>query len=477
MQESAKQKILIAIGLGGLLVAALAGMAEHVPWLQALCLGLSGGCKETADFTIFKIPVWAWGVFYFTLLLGFILRAREWVPLVASSAVGVELALIWIMISHEILCVFCLANLVVVLLLFAFSFKKERFWQELSVSLLALLFALVTIPHENELQASTGKKREEPAIVARIGQEIITQEQLEEPLLPRLHDMEMEAYRLKRQRLDQMIADNIFLKEAGHKGVTLEQFVNETVLAEVNVTDEEVERYYQENRSRITDWKGTEEELKTRIRASMQQQKNIAKVMEYAKALEPKYGVSVYLREPPPPDLKVDVAGSPSVGPPDAAVKIVEFSDYQCPACRQAHDVVKQVRQAYSGKVLWIFKDLPLKMHKDAQRAAEAARCAADQNKFWEYQDVLYASRDELSVDRLVDFASQMKLDAGRFRQCLESGQHKPRVEKDMEDARRAGVDRTPTFLINGKLSTGAPPFERFKEIIDGELSKAKGKS
>ncbi len=149
----------------------------------------------------------------------------------------------------------------------------------------------------------------------------------------------------------------------------------------------------------------------TQIRAYLQQQKIQQRVLEYAKSLNPKYGVVINLKEPPSPTIQVAIGkDDPVLGPENAPLTIVEFSDYQCPACRKNHEVVRELRGLYKERIRWIFKDFPMPGHKWAKGAALAARCAAEQGKFWQYQDMLFASQDELSPDRLTQFAKELGL-------------------------------------------------------------------
>jgi protein-disulfide isomerase len=127
--------------------------------------------------------------------------------------------------------------------------------------------------------------------------------------------------------------------------------------------------------------------------------------------------------------------------------------------------------------VRWVFKDYPLKKHLYAHESAQAARCAGEQNKFWEYQEVLYTSREELKREQLIKFAEELGLDTGRFRQCLESGKYKAAVDKDVEEGTKTGISSIPAFVINGRIVVGGFAFERFKEIIDAELKKVEPQS
>jgi len=160
------------------------------------------------------------------------------------------------------------------------------------------------------------------------------------------------------------------------------------------------------------------------------------------------------------------------LGPSDAPVTIVEFSDYECPACRSTHEVVKQVRAAYGDRVQWIFKDYPLRRHKDAFKAAEASHCAQEQGEFWQYQESLFVTPD-LSPDNMVSEAVKLGMSPEKFSECLQDSKYKALVEKNVRDAEQAGIDRTPTFIVNGILLFGGLSLDNFKSMIDRELKRA----
>jgi len=241
----------------------------------------------------------------------------------------------------------------------------------------------------------------------------------------------------------------------------------------ITVSDEEIAAYYLENRARLGEWRGTEDDLKSQIRNYLQQLKSQQRLLEYARSLYSRHGVEVFLKEPHYPIIQVQIDRDDLVfGPENAPVTIVEFSDYQCPACRRSHELVRQLRQSYGNQVRWVFKDFPMPGHQWARTAALAARCAAEQGKFWEYQDLLFASSEELTPSRLTQLARKLDLRMEPFSQCLELGKFQARIDRDIEQAKKLGFDTTPTFVINNRVVSGAPPADRFRQIIDEELEK-----
>ena len=159
------------------------------------------------------------------------------------------------------------------------------------------------------------------------------------------------------------------------------------------------------------------------------------------------------------------------LGSEDAKVTIVEFSDFQCPACGAAHPVVKQVIKEYGDRILFVYRHFPLlATHQYALKAAEAAEAAGEQGKFWEYHDLLFANQDNLKTEDLKNYAKQIGLDMKKFDEALDSGKHKDKVLSDLDDGEKFGVTSTPTFFINGQMNRGVLNLDQFKSAIDKAL-------
>lgn len=171
--------------------------------------------------------------------------------------------------------------------------------------------------------------------------------------------------------------------------------------------------------------------------------------------------------------VEVSVDDDPSMGDADAPVTIVEFGDFQCPYCgRFTLDALKKVEEAYvdTGKVRLVFRDFPLSFHPEAQKAAEAAECADDQGKFWEYHDELFANQNKLSTAFYSATATKLDLDVAAFTECLNSDKYADEVKADIADGVAAGVRGTPSIFINGLMMSGAVPFSEIESVIDREL-------
>ena len=173
-----------------------------------------------------------------------------------------------------------------------------------------------------------------------------------------------------------------------------------------------------------------------------------------------------------PSGVRVSIEGRPFIGPEDAPVTIVEFSDYQCAFCgRHFRQTLPQLLREYEGKLKYVLLNYPISsIHPFAQKAGEAAECAFDQGKFWEYHDTLFQNQRALGVDSLKQYAVDLGLNTTEFDTCLDSGAKTALVLGDFQDGQSFGVTGTPTFFINGQPLVGARPFDSFKRIIDAAL-------
>jgi len=148
-------------------------------------------------------------------------------------------------------------------------------------------------------------------------------------------------------------------------------------------------------------------------------------------------------------------------GPVSAPIKVVEFSDFQCPACQTAVEPLKAIMNLYPGKIFLTFKHLPLKMHRWAKPAAHAAECAGEQEQFWAFHDILFErqkvwSKEENPPDVFFSYASEMGLNTSQFKSCIQNPMISATIATDIQEAAAQSVKATPTFFINGKRFVGA---------------------
>ncbi len=287
----------------------------------------------------------------------------------------------------------------------------------------------------------------------------------------KLQKMQLEAqyqkneFRILEFTLLDMINKKIIELEAKKKGVKPEDIEKE-IAENIKVSDEELQKTYEEQKTLSGGRIPPFDQVKDRLRQWVETNKR----EEYFKSLREKYGVKINLKKPIP---KIDITGAPSLGPENAPVTIIEFSDFECPFCKRMVETLKQIHNNYKDKVKIVYKHFPLSIHKNAFIAAEASMCAHEQGKFWEMHDKMFEDQANLSKDALISKAESLGLDSNKFKQCLESGKYKEYVKRDMMDGARAGVSGTPAFIINNEtFISGAVGYDRLAEAIDQALKQ-----
>jgi protein-disulfide isomerase len=162
-------------------------------------------------------------------------------------------------------------------------------------------------------------------------------------------------------------------------------------------------------------------------------------------------------------------------GPSNAKVTVVEFGDFQCPACGAAYPVVKQIEAEYKNKIKFVFRNFPLQAHPNAPEAAEAAEAAGTQGKFWQMYDKLYSSQNDWSglsdpTDTFVGYAKDLGLNTDQFKQEVQSKKYANKITQDQNDGNSVGLQATPTFFINKEMVIGVIPYDEFKTKLDAAL-------
>jgi protein-disulfide isomerase len=328
--------------------------------------------------------------------------------------------------------------------------------------------------------AVAGNKKAEPSKAAETGKaaadtvavvdgEPITTADLDARAANQLSQLRAQEYQIRERALDDLIADQLVKKAAAAGGVSVNEYLRAEVDAKAApVTEEDKKSTFERFKGRLGGM--PEEEAMKRIEDGLRQQRTEERRQALLGELRSKASVRVLLD---PPRTKVSVAADdPVLGPADAPVTIVEFSDFQCPFCSRAKATVDQVVQRYGKAVRVIFRDFPLPMHREAPKAHEAGQCAAEQGKFWQMHDKMFENQSALQVDALKKTAADLGLDAAKFNECLDSGKHAASVQKDTEEGQSYGVSGTPAFFINGRMISGAQPFENFAKVIDDELQR-----
>ena len=311
------------------------------------------------------------------------------------------------------------------------------------------------------------KPAKEP--VATIAGQPIYEDDLQSAVTPKLAQLRTQEYQIKRQALESLIDQKLLEAEAKKKGVSTDKLIEQEVDAKIgDPTDAEVYAFYlgQKSQQKFDDVKA---QLKTSLKQAKLQQAH----RDFYVQLRKQSQVAVLLQ---PPIVEVSYDSARVRGNPKAPVMIVEFADFQCPYCQSVERTLKNVLGKHEGQVAISFRDMPLtQIHPLAQGAAEAARCAQEQGKFWEYHDLLFKDR-KLDKDGLAEAARALKLDEKQFDSCITSERYKAQIDQDVQDARKAGVGGTPAFFINGVFLDGAQPEATFETSIQDALAIAQNK-
>jgi protein-disulfide isomerase len=276
-------------------------------------------------------------------------------------------------------------------------------------------------------------------------------------------------YQNRRNTLDLMIGDMLIENAAKAASASKDEYEKKEIAARLKpVTDDDVKKFYEENKDRAQG--RSLEQLTGAIQGFLSGQRQAQARAQLVDDLKRKSASRIMLD---PPRQTVDVsADDPSSGPANAPITVVEFSDYQCPYCARVVPTLSKLRQAYGDKIRMVFKDFPLAIHPLAPKAAEAAHCAGEQGKYWDMHDRLFANQQALAVPGLKETAAGLGLDGAKFGQCLDSGKYAAAIAEDMKQGEALGVQSTPTVYINGRPVLGAQPFELFQSVIDEELAR-----
>jgi protein-disulfide isomerase len=321
-------------------------------------------------------------------------------------------------------------------------------------------------------------QQSDAAVAASIGDREITIGELDERWRaedPAAHaEATQKLYEGRRRALDAMVAEMLVAEAAKARDMSPDAYVEAEIARRATpVTDGEVVSFYQAN---IGQMEGRPLDVMAPLisRFLEEQQRTAARQALVAdlRTEGPELRVMI---DPPRHEVAL-AATDPALGPAAAAVTIVEFSDFQCPFCQQVAPTLKRVRETYGDQVRIVWKDFPLtQIHPQAFKAGEAAHCAAEQDKFWEYHDRLFANQQALQPGDLKTYAADLGLDTAAFNECVDGSRYGNRVSEGVAQGSRLGVNSTPTVYINGRILAGAHPYETFAAIIDEELIRTGG--
>ena len=321
-----------------------------------------------------------------------------------------------------------------------------------------------------EVATPPANAAERARVFAVVNGEKITSANVEDDLRPLVFGAREQAYALVRGEVEMRINDILLEQEAQQRKVTTTALLETEVRAKAPaVTDAQARAFFDENKARIN---GTFEQVRPQLIEYLRQTENRKAERAFADRLRRAAAVQVFLKEPEAPAYQIATDDQPSKGNPAAIVTLVEFTDFQCPACAQAHPVLERLMGEYGDRVKLVVRDFPLAQHEQAFKAAEAAEAARAQGKYWEYAALLFANQSALQPDRLREYANRVGLDRIKFDSDLNSGRYADKVRRDLEEGSRVGVNATPTLFLNGQRVSD-PSYEGLKAAIDAALKNA----
>lgn len=327
-------------------------------------------------------------------------------------------------------------------------------------ALLLAGFCLAAVPY------STGQNNNDPSVVvAKVSGSNLTMADLQRQEGGKLLQAEYQYYLNERKALEELIDNQLLADEAHRRNISLDQLLNTEVYKGVkDPTEDQLEVYY-EGLDTQEPYAAVRADVLEHIRELRRTKARAA----FVENLRKQANINVLLM-PPAVDLNLENANR--YGAQNAPVVFVEFADYECPYCQKVNPQIQQLKKDFGDKVALVFKDFPLPMHHSAEKAAEAARCAGEQGKFWQYHDVLFYSK-ELDVDALKEHARVLKLDGDKFDACLDNGNEAAAVKKDLDEGKGLGLTGTPSFFVNGHFFSGVIDYGTLRDMVNQQLNVA----
>lgn len=363
-----------------------------------------------------------------------------------------------------------LAGLLIIMMSFTACLEKESTTQSTTEEGKTAQLEAPACPPCAEAAQATTECPDKSEVLAKVNGENITDDEVYQVIKPRLKKIESQIFDIKLGSLKGVIEDKLIDNEAKKQNVSPEELLKTEVLSKVeDPTEAEIETYYNLFKKNLNNQ--PLEKVRPNLVAQIKATKLQAERDKFVKTLKQDAKIEILMERP---RVEVSADDDPSQGDPNAPIQLVEFSEFQCPFCKRSRPTIKRILEEYKGKVHYVFRDFPLSFHKQAPIAAEAANCAGDQGKYWEYNTTIFENQRNIQTSDLQDYAKKLGLDMKKFTQCLDSGKFKDEIQKDIQDGAKAGVSGTPAYFINGIFLSGAQPFENFKEIIDEELDRLK---
>lgn len=299
-------------------------------------------------------------------------------------------------------------------------------------------------------------------VVAVVDGQKLTENDLEQKKGGTLLQARYQLYTSQRKALDQLVDDELLSLAAGRQKMAVDKFLDTVVYKDIKDPTEDQLQVYYEGLDSEEPYAAVRDKVLDHLRELRRGKARAA----YLKDLRAQANLRVLLA---PPVAEVNLEGAYVKGSKNAPVVLVEFADYECPYCQKVNPLLQKLKDEYGDKLAIVYKDFPLPMHRRAQKAAEAGRCAGEQGKFWEYHDVLYYSK-QTEINDLKKHAQVLKLDEEKFNKCLDGGVEAAAVKKDLEEGMKLALPGTPSYFVNNHFFHGAVEYPALREIVEQQL-------
>jgi protein-disulfide isomerase len=300
-------------------------------------------------------------------------------------------------------------------------------------------------------------------VVAEVGGHKITLADLDQKEAGKLLQARYKYYLAQRDALNQLIDDQLLELQARRENVSVEELLKRHVESQIKEPTDEQLRFVYDSVATDQPFEAVRDKL---LETAHQLRLKKARIT-YLESLRSEYGVVVELSQP---SAQVAMETAPRRGPQNAPVQVVEFADYQCQYCQKVDPDLSKLQGDFGSKVAVVFMDFPLPSHPAAEKAAEAARCAGAQGKFWEFHDALFQYK-KFELAELKEQARALQLDTASFDKCLDTGEQASAVQRDLAQGQHLGLTGTPSFFVNGHFLSGAVGYRKLREAVEQELT------
>jgi protein-disulfide isomerase len=323
--------------------------------------------------------------------------------------------------------------------------------------------------------SATSSSDDIPAVLATIGNKQITMTDVRTRVGEQLDQNEARYQRTRHtlieNALQQILQDRVLMAEAKKQNTTVLELVTAEAGGSLEPSEVEIAAWYKENQSRTGG--RTLDQIRSEIGDYLRGERRRDAAERLQARLNAEQKVTVNLQ---PYRVQIDNEGAPAVGPADAPVTLVEFSDFQCPFCGRFFPTLKRLEQRFGDSLRIVYRHYPIaSLHPNAMKAAEASLCAHEQGKFWDMHDLMFQEQKQLAVKDLKLKANRLELDQKKFDACLDSGRYGERVQKDFDEGAKLGVTGTPALFLNGiPIEGGAVSYDMAAKAIEKELARVK---